>query len=84
MGPLLLARMLGLSKAQEGVLNIAFKLSDEEGLPLLAFVGKHGPDLSLLYGHVSKSSVGAIQRQLLVLENQGGTKLFGEPALDLI
>jgi len=92
MGPLLLARMLDLSEAQEGVLNIAFKLSDEEGLPLLdlkdlqallVFVGENAPDLSLRYGHVSKSSIGAIQRQLLVLENQGGTKLFGEPALDL-
>jgi DNA helicase HerA-like ATPase len=92
MGPLLLARMLGLSEAQEGVLNVAFKMSDEEGLPLLdlkdlqallTFVGENGPDLSLRYGHVSKASVGTIQRQLLVLENQGGTKLFGEPALDL-
>jgi hypothetical protein len=92
MGPLLLARMLNLSEAQEGVLNIAFRLSDEEGLPLLdlkdlrallVWVGEHAPDLSLRYGHVSKASIGAIQRQLLVLENQGGAGIFGEPALEL-
>lgn len=92
MGPLLLARMLDLSEAQEGVLNIAFRLADEEGLPLLdlkdlrallVFVGENAPDLSLMYGHISNASIGAIQRQLLVLENQGGAKLFGEPALDL-
>ncbi len=92
MGPLLLARLLDLSEAQEGVLNIAFRLSDEEGLPLLdlkdlrallVFVGENAPDLSLVYGHISASSIGAIQRQLLVLENQGGAGLFGEPALEL-
>ena len=92
MGPLLLARMLDLSEAQEGVLNIAFRLSDEEGLPLLdlkdlrallVFVGENAPELSLEYGHISNASIGAIQRQLLVLENQGGAGLFGEPALDL-
>ena len=92
MGPLLLARLLDLSEAQEGVLNIAFRLSDEEGLPLLdlkdlrallVFVGENAPDLSLVYGHISNASIGAIQRQLLVLENQGGAGLFGEPALEL-
>ncbi|WP_425050488.1 helicase HerA-like domain-containing protein [Psychromarinibacter sp. S121] len=92
MGPLLLARMLDLSEAQEGVLNIAFRLSDEEGLPLLdlkdlrallVWVGENAPDLSLRYGHISAASIGAIQRQLLVLENQGGAGIFGEPALDL-
>jgi len=92
MGPLLLARMLDLSEAQEGVLNVAFRLSDEEGLPLLdlkdlrallVWVGENAPELSLLYGHVSNASIGAIQRQLLVLENQGGASLFGEPALEL-
>ncbi|MBV1868733.1 MAG: DUF853 domain-containing protein [Marinosulfonomonas sp.] len=92
MGPLLLSRLLELSEAQEGVLNIAFRLSDEEGLPLLdlkdlqallVWVGQNGEELSLRYGNVSKSSVGAIQRALLVLENQGGTQLFGEPALEL-
>jgi len=92
MGPLLLARLLGLTGAQEGVLNIAFRLADEEGLPLLdlkdlqamlVFVGENARDIGLRYGNVSAASIGAIQRQLLVLENQGGTRLFGEPALDL-
>ena len=92
MGPLLLARLLDLTDAQEGVLNIAFRVSDEEGLPLLdlkdlqallVWVGENARDLSLRFGNVSKSSVGAIQRSLLVLENQGGTNLFGEPALEL-
>ncbi|MGB5556887.1 MAG: helicase HerA-like domain-containing protein [Paracoccaceae bacterium] len=92
MGPLLLARLMNLSEAQEGVLNIAFRASDEEGLPLLdlkdlqallVWVGENGKELSLRYGNVSTSSVGAIQRALLVLENQGGNNLFGEPALEL-
>jgi len=92
MGPLLLSRMLDLTEAQEGVLNIAFRMSDEEGLPLLdlkdlrallVFVGENAPDLSLQYGHISNASIGSIQRQLLVLENQGGMNLFGEPALEL-
>ncbi len=92
MGPLLLARLLELTDAQEGVLNIAFRVADEQGLPLLdlkdlqallVWVGENGKDLSLRYGNVSHSSVGAIQRSLLVLENQGGAKLFGEPALEL-
>jgi len=92
MGPLLLARLLELTEAQEGVLNIAFRMSDEEGLPLLdlkdlqallVWVGENARDLSLRFGNVSKSSVGAIQRSLLVLENQGGINLFGEPALEL-
>ncbi len=92
MGPLLLSRLMDLSDAQEGVLNIAFRASDEEGLPLLdlkdlqallVWVGENGKELSLRYGNVSASSVGAIQRALLVLENQGGNNLFGEPALEL-
>ncbi len=92
MGPLLLARLLELTDAQEGVLNIAFRVSDEEGLPLLdlkdlqsllVWVGENRSELSLRYGNVSTSSVGAIQRSLLVLDNQGGTELFGEPALEL-
>ena len=92
MGPLLLSRLLELTDAQEGVLNIAFRVSDEQGLPLLdlkdlqallVWVGENAKDLSLRYGNVSTSSVGAIQRALLVLENQGGHKLFGEPALEL-
>ena len=92
MGPLLLSRLLDLTDAQEGVLNIAFRVADEEGLPLLDlkdlqamlnWVGENGSELSLRYGNVSRASVGAIQRALLVLENQGGTNLFGEPALEL-
>ena len=92
MGPLLLARLMQLSDVQEGVLNIAFRLSDEEGLPLLdlkdlqallVFIGQNAADIGLKYGNVDKSSVGAIQRALLVLENQGATGFFGEPALDL-
>lgn len=92
MGPLLLARLLELSEPQEGVLNVAFRLSDDEGLALLdlkdlqallTFVAENADELSSRYGLVSKESVGAIQRRLLVLENQGGAGLFGEPALDL-
>lgn len=92
MGPLLLSRLMELTDVQEGVLNVAFRVADEEGLPLLdlkdlqallVWVGQNAKDLSLRYGNVASSSVGAIQRQLLVLENQGGTELFGEPALDL-
>ena len=92
MGPLLLARLLELSEAQEGILNIAFRLADEEGLPLLdlkdlqallVWVGENRADLGLRYGNISVASIGAIQRRLLVIENQGATKLFGEPALSL-
>jgi hypothetical protein len=92
MGPLLLSRLLELSEAQEGVLNIAFRVADEQGLPLLdlkdlqallVWVGENSPELGLRYGHVSPASVGAIQRQLLILENQGGARFFGEPALEL-
>ncbi len=92
MGPLLLSRMLELSEAQEGVLNIAFRIADEEGLPLLdfkdltailQFVSENAKAVSGTWGHVSPASVGAIQRRLLVLENQGGAALLGEPALEL-
>ena len=92
MGPLLLSRLMGLTEAQEGVLNIAFRVADEESLALadlkdlqamLVWVGQNARDLSLRYGNVSTASVGAIQRALLVLEEQGGDRLFGEPALEL-
>ncbi len=92
MGPLLLSRLLELTSVQEGVLNIAFHVADEQGLPLLdledlqallVWVGQNSSQLSLQYGNVATSSVGAIQRSLLVLQNQGGEKLFGEPALEL-
>ncbi len=92
MGPLLVSRLLELSEAQEGILNIAFRLADEEGLPLLdlkdlqallVWVGERRKDLSLRYGNISVQSIGAIQRRLLVLENQGAAEFFGEPALEL-
>jgi len=92
LGPLLLSRLLQLSEAQEGVLNIAFRVADEQGLPvldladlraLLAWTGENRAELSLRYGNISPASVGAIQRRLLVLEGEGGASLFGEPALDL-
>jgi DNA helicase HerA-like ATPase len=92
MGPLLLSRLLELSEAQEGVLNIAFRIADEEGLALLdlkdlqamlVWIGQNAAEIGLRYGNVAPATIGAIQRQLLVLENQGGRDLFGEPALDL-
>jgi len=92
MGPLLLARLLELTEAQEGVLNIVFRVADEEGLPLLdlkdlqallVWVGQQKEALTLRYGNVSPASIGAIQRRLLVLETQGANSFFGEPALDL-
>lgn len=92
MGPLLLSRLMELTEAQEGVLNIAFRLADEKGLPLLdlkdlqsllVWLGESRDEIALRYGNVSVNSIGAIQRRLLVLENQGASKLFGEPALDL-
>jgi DNA helicase HerA-like ATPase len=92
MGPLLLSRMMDLNDVQEGVLNIAFKVADEQGLLLLdmkdlrailSFIAEHANELTTQYGNVSKQTVGTIQRQLLVLENQGGARFFGEPALAL-
>ena len=92
MGPLLLARLMGLNDTQEGVLNIAFKYADEEGLLLLdlgdlqamlAYCAENADTLSARFGNVTKASVGAIQRQLLQLETQGGDHFFGEPALDI-
>ena len=92
MGPLLLSRLMDLNEVQEGVLNIAFRVADEEGLLLLdlkdlrailVFVAEHAEELTTQYGNVSKATVGTIQRQLLVLENQGATSFFGEPALAL-
>ncbi|MBJ3762992.1 DUF853 family protein [Maribius pontilimi] len=92
MGPLLVSRLLDATEAQEGIINIAFRIADEQGMPLLdlkdlqallVWVGENGDALSLRYGNVSKASIGAIQRRLLVLENQGGKQIFGEPALEL-
>ena len=90
MGPLLLARLMNLNEVQEGVLNIAFRIADEEGLLLLdlgdlqamlVHCAEQADTLSARYGNVSKASVGSIQRQLLQLEGQGGGHFFGEPAL---
>src|SRR4051795_12079526 len=107
MGPLLLARMLDLNDVQEGVLNVAFRVADDNGLTLIDMkdlralldaivpdAGKKGADAEESplaeikkaaqgFGNVTKATVGTIQRQLLVLENQGATKFFGEPALTL-
>src|SRR3546814_3545278 len=92
MGPVLLARLMGLNDTQEGVLTIAFRFADEQGLLLLdladlqamlAHCAENAQALSAQYGNVTKASVGAIQRQLLQLESQGGAKFFGEPALDI-
>ncbi|MBI3131716.1 MAG: DUF853 family protein [Acidobacteria bacterium] len=92
MGPLLLARLLNLNDTQEGVLNLVFRVADDQGLLLLdlkdlrgmlAHVSEHASELRGTYGNVSAASVGAIQRALLALETQGGEAFFGEPALDL-
>ena len=92
MGPLLLARMLELNDTQEGVLNIAFKLADDQGLLLLDFkdltailqsVAENADQLTTAYGNVSKATIGTIQRRLLTLEQQGAENFFGEPALEL-
>ena len=92
MGPLLLARLMGLNAVQEGVLAIVFRVADEDGLLLLdlgdlqamlAHVAENAAALTTRYGNVTKQSVGAIQRQLLQLESQGGDAFFGEPALDI-
>jgi DNA helicase HerA-like ATPase len=92
MGPLLLSRLLELTEPQEGVLNVAFRLADEEELPLLdlkdlqallTFIAENDSAVSARYGLVSTASIGAIQRRLLVLENQGAAQIFGEPALEL-
>mgnify|MGYP002715223612 CR=1 FL=1 len=93
MGPLLLARLMGLNDTQEGVLTIAFRFADDEQLLLLdlkdlqamlTHVAEQADALSTRYGNISKATVGAIQRQLLQLESQGGAHFFGEPALDLM
>ena len=91
-GPLLLSRLMDLNDVQEGVLNICFRVADEQGLlildlkdlrAMLGFISDHAAELTVQYGNVSKATIGTIQRQLLVLENQGGSKFFGEPALAL-
>ncbi len=92
MGPLLLARLLNLNETQEGVLALVFRVADENGWLLLdikdlrailQYVAENAREFRTLYGNVSAASVGAIQRRLIGLEDQGGDLLFGEPALDL-
>lgn len=92
MGPLMLSRLMGLSDAQEGALNIAFKLADKEGLALLDLkdlrgllkeLAERGKELTTEYGNLATPTIGAIQRRLVVLEEQGGNNFFGEPALDI-
>ena len=92
MGPLLLARMLGLNETQTGVLHIIFRIADDEGMLLLdlkdikamlAYVGENAARYTLDYGNVAKATVGAIQRAIAILEDQGGDQFFGEPSLDL-
>ncbi|MFP5404614.1 MAG: helicase HerA-like domain-containing protein, partial [Gammaproteobacteria bacterium] len=92
MGPLLLARILDLNETQSGVLNLVFKIADDNGLLLLdlkdlrsmlAFVGENAKQFTTDYGNVSAASIGAIQRGLLALESQGGDQLFGEPMLNI-
>src|SRR3974390_2369430 len=91
-GPLLLSRLMDLNEVQEGVLNICFRVADEQGLlvldlkdlrAMLGYISDHAAELTAHYGNVSKTTIGTIQRALLVLENQGGNQFFGEPALDL-
>jgi uncharacterized protein len=92
LGPLLLARLLDLNDTQEGVLTVAFEFADDEGLLLLDMkdlrttlqhIGDNAKDFTREYGNVSKQSIGAILRRLLVIEREGGEQFFGEPALDL-
>ncbi|MBR4135994.1 MAG: DUF853 family protein [Bacteroidales bacterium] len=92
MGPLLLSRLLGLNDTQEGVLNIVFRIADERGLlildmkdlrSMLDYVSKHAKEYTTTYGNISAATVGAIQRSLLQLEDQGANKFFGEPSFDI-
>ena len=92
MGPQLLSRLLGLNETQDGVLNIVFRIADERGLlildlkdlrAMLDYVSQHAKEYTTKYGNISSASVGAIQRTLLQLENQGANKFFGEPSFDI-
>lgn len=92
MGPLLLSRLLQLNDTQAGVLSLVFRIADEAGLLLLdvkdlramlQFIGENASQFTTQYGNISAASIGAIQRNLLALEDQGGDKFFGEPALNL-
>ncbi|MDP8079573.1 helicase HerA-like C-terminal domain-containing protein [Phocoenobacter skyensis] len=92
MGPILLSRLLNLNDTQEGLLNLVFRVADDQGLLLidlkdlramLQYVGENAKKFRMEYGNVSAASIGAIQRSLLSLENEGATQLFGEPSLNL-
>jgi hypothetical protein len=92
MGPQLLSRLLELNETQDGVLNIVFRIADERGLlildlkdlrAMLDYVSQHAKEYTTKYGNISSASVGAIQRALLQLENQGAEKFFGEPSFDI-
>lgn len=92
MGPQLLSRLLGLNETQDGVLNIVFRIADDRGLLLLDmkdlrsmldYVSKHAKEYTTQYGNISAATVGAIQRSLLQLENQGADRFFGEPSFDI-
>ena len=92
MGPQLLSRLLGLNETQDGVLNIVFRIADEQGLLILDlkdlratldYVSKHAKEYTTKYGNISSATVGAIQRALLQLENQGSNQFFGEPSFDI-
>ena len=92
MGPQLISRILGLNETQEGVMNIVFRVADDRGLLLidikdlrsmLAYVSEHAAEYTATYGNVSPASIGAIQRAILTLENQGAEKFFGEPSFDI-
>ncbi len=92
-GPLLLAQMLNLNDTQEGVLSAVFRIADDQGLLLidfkdlkamLTYVSEHASEFKAEYGNLSPASLGAIQRNLLALADQGGDKFFGEPSLDIL
>ena len=93
MGPELLSRLLGLTEVQKGVLNIVFRVADDQQMLLidlkdlrsmLAYVAEHAKEYETTYGRVSSQSVGAIQRALIAVEDQGGNVFFGEPSLDIM
>ncbi len=92
MGPLLLSRMLGLNETQTGVMHVVFRIADHEGMPLLdlkdlkamlSYVGENAKRYTLEYGNIARATVGAIQRAIAILEDQGAEMFFGEPALDM-
>ena len=92
MGPLLMSQIMGLNATQSGIMNIIYKIADDENLLLIdtkdlrsmiQYVGENAADYTLKYGNVTKQSLGAISRSLVTLESQGGDKFFGEPALNV-